>query len=186
MKPLNARTLRGMIASAAMAALAIILPIAFHAVGLGAKFMPMVLVLMLNGFLSPWPWAMLAGAVVPIASSLLTGMPPFYPPVCLTMSVEMMLTAGLAALLYRLSRPRIWPALILTILFNRATSLALTYFLADKFGLPPRIVSLAYFAQGLPGIALQLTVIPLVVSTLARRKGILLFHDHESEKAILP
>jgi len=37
----------------------------------------------------------------------------------------------------------------------------------------------------LPGIALQLTVIPLVVSILSRRKGILLFHDHESETPVL-
>ena len=185
MTPLKAQTLRGMVTSAALAALGIILPIAFHTVGLGAKFMPMALVLLLNGFLSPWPWAMLTGAVVPMASALLTGMPSVYPPFCLVMSLEMMLTAGVAALLYRWSRPRIWPALIVTILFNRATSLALTYFLAGKFGLPPRVISLVYFAQGLPGIALQLTVIPLVVSILSRRKGILLFHDHESETPVL-
>ena len=185
MAPMKTPTLRGMITSAALAALGIILPIAFHAVGLGAKFMPMVLVIMLSGFLAPWPWAMLAGAVTPMASALLTGMPSVYPPFCLVMSLEMTLTAGLAALLYGGNRRRLWPALLLTILFNRGLSLSLTYVLAGKFGLPPRVVSLVYFAQGLPGVALQLTVIPLVVSTLSRRKGILLFHDHESETPVL-
>jgi hypothetical protein len=72
-----------------------------------------------------------------------------------------------------------------TILFNRALSFSLTYFLAGKFGLPPRVVSLVYFAQGLPGVALQLTVIPLVVSALSRRKGILFFDEHESETPVL-
>lgn len=178
---MKAHTLRGMILSAVMAAIGIILPMAFHAVGLGSKFMPMVLVLMLNGYISPLPWAMLTGAVVPLASSVLTGMPPLYPPFCLVMSVEMALVAGLTAGLYRLTRPRVWPSLITVVIFDRATSIALTYALAGRFGLPPRIVSLASFAQGLPGIALQLTVIPLVVRALATRKGILFGYDHESE-----
>jgi hypothetical protein len=185
MKPMKAHTLRGMVASATLVALGIILPIAFHTVGLGAKFMPMVLVIMLSGFLAPWPWAMLAGAVTPMASALLTGMPAVYPPFCLVMSLEMALTAGLAALLYGGSRRRLWPALLLTVLFDRTLSLALTYFLAGKFGLPPRVVSLVYFAQALIGVALQLTVIPLVVSALSRRKGILFFHEHDPETPVL-
>ena len=185
MRPLKADTLRGMVTSAAMAALGIILPMVFHAVGLGSKFMPMVLVLLLNGFLSPLPWAMLTGAVVPIASGLMTGMPPLYPPYCLAMSGEMALASGLAALVYRATQRRIWPALLATVIFDRAASVALAYALADKFGLPPRIVSIASFAQGLPGIVLQLTVIPLVVSALARRRGVLFHHDHESETPVL-
>jgi len=182
---MKAETLRGMVTSAAMAALGILLPIAFHAVGLGSKFMPMVLVLMLNGFLSPLPWAMLTGAVVPIASGLMTGMPPLYPPYCLVMSPEMAMVSGLAAALYRLSKRRIWPALVTAIVFDRVASIALTYALAGRFGLPPRIVSIASFAQGLPGIALQLTVIPLTVSALARRRGILFHPDHEPETPLL-
>jgi len=65
-----------MVVSAAMAALALILPIAFHAVGLGSQFLPMLLPLLLNGFLVPLPWALLTGATVPIISSFMTGMPP--------------------------------------------------------------------------------------------------------------
>ena len=66
MEPMKTRTLRGMVTSAAMAALGLTLPMAFHAVGLGSKFAPMLLPLMLNGFLSPIPWAVLTGAVVPL------------------------------------------------------------------------------------------------------------------------
>lgn len=185
MNPMKTHTLQGMVLSAVMAALGLILPMAFHAVGLGSKFMPMVLVLMLNGFISPLPWAMLTGAVVPLASAVLTGMPPLYPPFCLLMSVEMALVSGLAAVLFRLTRRRIWPALIAVIMVDRALSIALAYVLAGKFGLPPRLLSLASFAQGLPGIALQLTVIPLVVRSLSARKGILFRYDHEPETPVL-
>lgn len=185
MNPIKTHTLRGMVLSASMAALGLILPIAFHAAGLGSKFMPMVLVLMLNGFISPLPWAMLTGAIVPLASSVLTGMPSLYPPFCLIMSVEMAVVAGLAAGIYRLTKRRIWPALITAIVFDRVISITLTYALAGKFGLPPRFLTLASFAQGLPGIALQLTVIPLVVRTLSTRRGILFRHDHEPEAPVL-
>jgi len=50
--------LRAMVISAIMAAMGLVLPIAFHAVGLGGKFLPMLLPLLLNGFLVPLPWAM--------------------------------------------------------------------------------------------------------------------------------
>ena len=181
----GAEKLRGMIASAAMAALGLTLPMAFHAVGLGSKFAPMLLPLLLNGFLSPLPWAVLTGAVMPLASALLTGMPPLYPPVALLMSCEGALMAGVAAALYRVSRPRIWPALIAAIICGRAAYVALAWFAARWLGLPPTIVSLAALVPGLPGVALQLAVIPLVVRTLARRRGILFNHGHESEATLL-
>ena len=54
MKPMKTHTLQGMVTSAAMAALGIVVPMAFHAVGLGSKFMPMVLVVMLMDFSLPF------------------------------------------------------------------------------------------------------------------------------------
>ena len=180
----GAEKLRGMIVSAAMAALGLTLPVVFHAVGLGSKFAPMLLPLLLNGFLSPFSWAVLTGATVPLISALLTGMPPLYPPVALLLSVEGALAAGVAAALYRASR-RIWLALLVAIVCGRAVSFVLTWFAARWFGLPPAMASLASLAQGLPGIALQLVVIPLVVRALARRRGILFNHGHESEAPLL-
>jgi len=168
-----------------MAALGLTLPVVFHAVGLGSKFAPMMLPLLLNGFLSPFSWAVLTGALVPLVSALFTGMPPLYPPVALLMSCEGALMAGVAAALYRVSRPRIWPALIAAIICGRAAYVALAWFAARWFGLPPAMASLASLMQGLPGIALQLAVIPLVVRALARRRSILFHHGHESEATLL-
>jgi hypothetical protein len=173
-----------MIASAAMAALGLTLPVVFHAVGLGSKFAPMMLPLLLNGFLSPFSWAVLTGALVPLVSALFTGMPPLYPPVALLLSLEGALAAGVAAVLYRVSR-RVWLALIAAMVCGRAASFVLTWFAARWFGLPPAMASLASLMQGLPGIALQLAVIPLVVRALARRRSILFHHGHESEATLL-
>ena len=168
-----------------MAAFGITLPIVFHMVGLGSKFLPMLLPLLLNGFLSTLPWAMLTGALVPLASGLLTGMPPFYPPIALIMSVECAIMAGTAAAVYRMSRPRIWPALTIALIVDRTASLTLMWFIAGEFGFPPAAVSIASLLQGLPGVALQIVVVPLVVRALAARKGILFRDDDESKTAVL-
>ena len=174
--------LRAMVISAAMAALALTLPVAFHAVGLGSKFLPMLLPLLLNGFLVPVRWAVLTGAAIPPVSALLTGMPPLYPPVALIMSCEGAILGGMAAAVYRVTRPRIWPGLLVAVVSARATSLALTWWLARTLDLPPTLASAATLVQGLPGVALQLAVVPIVVRALSRRRGILFGYEH-SHKA---
>lgn len=177
--------LRSLVISAVMAALALTLPVVFHAVGLGSRFLPMLLPLLLNGFLVPLRWAGFVGAVVPWVSSLSTGMPPLYPPVVLLVSVEGAALGGVAAAAYRITRPRIWPALIAAIVCGRTMALFLTYWLAGQFGLPPAVASIATLVQGLPGVALQLTVVPLVVRALSRRKDGLFADVHEPETHLL-
>ncbi len=174
-----------MVISAAMGALAITLPVGFHAVGLGSKFLPMLLPLLLNGFLVPVAWALLVGATIPWVSALTTGMPPLYPPVALLLSCEGAILGGIASAVYRITRPRIWPALILAVGTGRGVSFALTWFLAGSFGLPPAMASLATFAQSLPGVALQLAVVPVIVRALSKRKGPLFAHDDERQASVL-
>jgi len=177
--------LRAMVVSAAMGALALTLPVVFHAVGLGSKFLPMLLPLLLNGFLVPWSWAVLTGATMPLVSALLTGMPPLYPPVALIMSCEGVMLGGVAAIVYRASRPRVWPALLAAMVSGRAASFALIWILAKYFGLPPVLASFATFLQSLPGVALQLTVVPLVVRALSKRRSLLFADDHQPEAKLL-
>ena len=100
--------LRAMVISASMAAMGLVLPIAFHAVGLGSKFLPMLLPLLLNGFLVPLPWAIATGALVPLLSAVTTGMPPLFPPVAFSMSLECAVLSGTAAAIYR-GRPSTAP-----------------------------------------------------------------------------
>jgi hypothetical protein len=182
MKP---ETLRSMILSAVMAAFGITLPIAFHMMGLGNKFLPMLLPILLNGFLSRLPWALATGAFVPLASALLTGMPSFYPPIALVMSVEGALMAGTAAIIYRFNRVRIWPALITAVAVDRTVSATLMWLISGKFGLPATVVSFGGLIHGLPGVALQLAVVPPVVRALMARKGILFHLDDKSTTSVL-
>jgi hypothetical protein len=174
MNHMHNNSLRSMVMSAAMTALALLLPMAFHAAGLGSYFLPMLLPLLLNGFLSSLPWAMLAGAVAPWVSALLTGMPPIYPPVALIMSIEGIVLAGTASLLFRLLNRRIWPALLGAITADRVVAFLLTWAMAGRFGISPKIAAFGTFVGALPGVALQIAVVPLVLRALRTRTSILM------------
>jgi niacin transporter len=169
------RDLRAMVISAMMAALALVLPLVFHSVGLGNKFLPMLLPLLLNGFLVPFPWAVLTGAFVPVASAFLTGMPPLYPPVAALLAVEGAVLGGVAALLYR--GRRLWTALLCAVLLGRLAGFVLAWLLASAFHLPAAFASLAMVVAGLPGVALQFAVVPLVLRAVERRGGLLFQGD---------
>ncbi len=124
--------------SAVMAAFGITLPLIFHMMGLGNKFLPILLPILLNGFLSRLSWAVATGAFVPLASGFDTGMPPFYPPLALIMSLEGALMAETAAGLYRLSK-KIWPALIAAVAVDRVIAATLMWFISGKFGACPML-----------------------------------------------
>jgi hypothetical protein len=160
--------LKSMVVSAALGALALVLPAVFHMVGLGSRFLPMLLPLLLNSFLSAWPWALGTGLAVPWISALATGMPPIYPPVAAVISLEAAAMACMAALLRRL--PVIW-SVSLTVACARLVAFGASWALAKAFGFPPAFASLAVLVQGLPGVVLQLAVVPLLVRKLGSREG---------------
>jgi putative effector of murein hydrolase len=162
-----------MVISAVMMALALVLPIAFHAVGLGSKFLPMLLPLLLNGFLVPLRWAVFIAVLAPFISCFATGMPPLYPPSVLVVALEGAALAGVASAVYRNRPSRRWPALLAAIAAGRITAVAATWFVARIFNLPPGLSAAALLLQGLPGVALQLVVVPLVLAQLSRRRGTL-------------
>lgn len=178
-------TLRPMVVSAMMAAAGLVLPMAFHAAGLGNKFLPMLLPLLLNGFLVPAPWAMGTGALTPLLSSAATGMPPLYPPVAFSMALEGAVLGGVAATVYGGRERRLWYALAAAIVLGRATSLACAWAIADLLHLPRQITIAAALVQGLPGVLLQLTAVPLAVRQISRRGGLLFRHGPDTETDLL-
>ncbi len=168
--------LKAMVLSAVMAALALTLPVAFHAVGLGSQFLPMLLPLLLNGFLVPLGWAVGVGLAVPWISAFATGMPPLYPPVAAVVAAEGAAMAAVANLLWRWKR-NVWAALIPAVITGRVVSFGSTWILAQFFDLPPALTAIAKTAEGLPGVALQIAVVPAVLHFLSKRRSVLLEDD---------
>ena len=144
-------------------AAALLLPVLFHLVHLGHVFMPMYLPLCaLPFFVRPVPAAVTA-ALVPLLSGAATGMPPFYPPVALFMSLELGVMAALIALAVgRWPRANEWLVLIPVLLFGRVLYVALVYGFAQVIALPAGFMAALSFLSGWPGIILMAVVVPPV------------------------
>lgn len=148
-------------------ALCVIVPFVFHLAGLGVMFLPMFLPILLAGFVIRFPLAMLVGLLGPIVSALLTGMPPMFL-TAVSMMVEGMVAAGVASWLFQSKKMPLWLALPVAILAERITRVAMIFLILPLFGLPGREWSIAEITLTLPGVALQLFLIPLVLFMLWR------------------
>lgn len=163
--------------SALMLALAFVLPFFTGQIPqIGAMLCPMHLPVLLCGFVCGWPWGLAVGAAAPLLRSLTLGMPPLFP-TALCMSFELAAYGAAAGLLMRrLPRRRgsLYAALLLTMVFGRLVWGAARWLCvglgADAFGMA------AFFAaavtNALPGIALQLVLIPPLVTLLEQRRCI--------------
>ncbi|MDZ7261925.1 MAG: class I SAM-dependent methyltransferase [candidate division KSB1 bacterium] len=158
-----------LVLAALFGALGLVLPIFFHALGLGSVFLPMFLPLLTLGFMVSVPTAVAVGLMTPIISSLLTGMPPIVPPIAPIMSVEAAAMAGLASWLYHNLRVNFWICLIGGILAGRLVLLLAVLFVAPLLGLPGEVLSISAVIIGLPGIVLQLVMVPALVKLLENK-----------------
>ena len=151
-------------------AAALVLPIFFHALGMGSTFMPMFYPLALAGFLVAPPLAMITGVAAPLVSALLTGMPPFYPPIAFIMMAEGLLFTGLPRPLQKLLRMPDWLTLFTVLLLDRALLLLMTQAMAGFMQLPPAMLGWATVIHGLPGLAMMLAILPCLIPKMCKIK----------------
>jgi hypothetical protein len=147
-------------------ALGVVLPAAFHALGLGKALLPMFWPVAAAGFLLPPGPALFTAVLTPLLSFILTGMPPISPPVLQVMAVELACLVAAAALLMRFTRWGLFWILLASLAVSRAALLFSSRMLAPFFGLPAKWVSLASVLNSLPGIGVMLALIPAVVGRL--------------------
>jgi hypothetical protein len=144
-------------------AAALLLPVVFHMVRLGHVFMPMYLPLMTLAFFVPPLPAAATALVVPVLSGAVTGMPPFYPPVAVFMSLELAAMAtAIAAAVRRRPKANAWLVLAPVLLFGRALYVALVYAFSLAIKLPAGFMAGLSLLGGWPGIVLMLVVVPPV------------------------
>lgn len=155
-------------------ALAILLPVGFHATGIGGRvFLPMHIPVLLAGFLVGPFSGVVVGLLAPLISHLLTGMPPTY--AVPLMSLELPIYGLVAGLAYRRLRLNIYIALIAALIFGRLV-FGLGLFVLGLFMNLPYSVA-AFFStggaivSGMPGIVIQIVLIPIIVATIQRRKS---------------
>ncbi len=158
--------------SGLLLALALTFPVLFHAVGLGSAFLPMFFPVAAAGFLVMPPLSLLVGGLAPLVSAVLTGMPPFYPPIAFIMMVEGLVLAGIPYLLHRKLKLNLHVSLAATLLLDRLVLLGLAMAVARLMDLPEGVLGLASALRGLPGIVVMMVVIPPALKALQRRRSL--------------
>lgn len=157
------------------AAMCYVLPIAFHAVGLGGVFCPMHLPVLLCGLLCSWPYGAFCGLAGPVISCVLSGMPS--PAQLAYMAPELVvygLAAGVGMRLIRTGKTAmdIYLSLLPAMLLGRVAGGAAQaiFYLAAARSYSMALWASAYVVATLPGAALQLIVLPALVWALTRAR----------------
>jgi hypothetical protein len=153
--------------SAMFLALGVLFPVLFHMAGLGSAFLPMYWPMAAAGFFLPLSFAVLVGMLTPALSFLLTGMPPVAPPVLQIMIPELAVLAAVTHLLHRKAGLAVWPSVFLGLAASRLVLFFTAGLFGRSLGLPPRWASAAMLAEGLPGVAAILVLVPPLVGRLA-------------------
>jgi len=156
-------------------ALAVIIPIGFHAFGLGGRiFLPMHIPVLLAGFLVGPLCGLIVGLLAPGLSFLLTGMPPTY--AVPLMSLELPIYGLIAGLFYKRLKMNIYIVLIISMILGRLVFalglLVLGLFIKLPYTAAAFLSAGGAVITGLPGIAVQLVLIPFIVASLRRYQKI--------------
>ena len=164
--------LQKLVVSAMFVALGVALPQAFHAVpNAGSIFLPMHIPVLIGGFVVGPVFGLAVGLLTPLLSHLMFGMPPA--PVLPSMLCELTVYGLMAGLLCQVIKTenkivKIYCVLIGAMLCGRITYgiLNALIFRAGQYSLQAWLN--AAFVTALPGIAIQLILIPAVVFALNR------------------
>lgn len=156
-------------------ALCCVLPMAFHAVGLGSAFSPMHIPVLLCGLVCGWFYGGVCGIVGPILSSLLTSMPPTS--MLVSMVPELLAYGLLTGLAMGLVRTKnmvadlyisLGTAMVLGRVVGGVAKALLYMGTGEAFTLA--IWAGSYFVSAAPGIVCHLVLVPLLYITLAKAK----------------
>ena len=155
-------------------AFCVILPMAFHAVGLGSTFAPMHIPVLMCGLISGGAYGLICGMVGPLLSSVITGMPGA---AMLPSMVPELMAYGLVSglLMKRVRTGKLYADLYISLgvamLIGRVVAgIAKMLLFMGGEGYSLGLWISAHFVTAAPGIICHLVVIPILISTLMRAK----------------
>nr|WP_320024941.1 ECF transporter S component [uncultured Acetobacterium sp.] len=171
---MNHSKIKNLVGTGLCIALGLLLPQLFHVIGAGPVFLPMHIPVLICGLCFGWQYGLVSGVITPLLCSVLMGMPPIFP-VGLSMMFELGAYGALSGLLYRKFNVNIYVALIGSMLAGRIVSgLASTLFygMAGKeYGV--QLFLTGAFVTSIPGIILQIIIVPLLVIALEKSRVVL-------------
>lgn len=159
--------------TALMIALCVVLPMAFHTIpNAGSIFLPMHIPVLLCGLVCGWGYGGLCGLLGPLLSSLLTSMPPAA--VLPGMMVECCVYGLASGLMLQYVRTGklgldLYLSLVTAMLLGRVLS-GIAKALIFTPGLSVAAWAAASFVTALPGIVIQLVLIPTIILALTKAR----------------
>lgn len=157
-----------MVLSALFLATGMILPVVTMQIpAVGNMLLPMHIPVLLCGFICGAPYGALTGALLPILRSAVFGTPVMMPAAC-AMSFELLCYGFFSGFLYGLQKKHnghIFISLILTMLVGRGAWGIAEYLLCGIMGsrLTWKLFMMQAFVNAIPGIMIQLIIIPWIV-----------------------
>ena len=164
-----------LVLSAFFIALGLILPFLTGQIPtIGSRLLPMHIPVLLCGFACGGVPGLLVGLIVPIFRSLLFGMPPLFP-TALAMAFELAAYGLTAGLLFRLLPKKtlsLYISLIASMVVGRAVWGVASWILYTMSGsaFTWKLFMAGAFINAVPGIIVQLILIPLIVIALQRAR----------------
>ena len=156
-------------------ALALVLPFLTGQIKqVGNMLCPMHLPVFLCGFVCGWPWGLAIGFIAPLLRSVMFGMPVMFPSAA-AMSVELAVYGFLAGYLYKILPKKIpftYLALLLSMFGGRIVWCAAQYAFAriQNGAFVVSAMVAGAFTNALPGMLLQLVLIPAIIFALKKAK----------------
>jgi len=156
---------------AACVALCVVLPMVFHFFPNGGSvFLPMHIPVLLCGMMCSWPFGLIGGILGPLLSSLITGMPPAA--MLPSMMVECAAYGAVAGAMMAVVRTKhpiadLYISMITAMILGRVVAgLAKSWIFTP--GTAPFAWVTTSLVTGIPGICIQLVLLPVLVMALTR------------------
>ena len=166
-----------MVLAAAFLALAYVMPFLTGQIPeIGSMLCPLHIPVLLCGFICGWPWGLAVGFIAPLLRSFMLGMPPLFPKaVC--MAFELAAYGAVTDLMHRIlprKKPYIYVSLLTAMIIGR---LIWGTAMFTCLGLSGESFTFAAFLAGaitnaIPGIIIQIVLIPVLVMVLENPKVI--------------
>ncbi|MBE6036242.1 MAG: ECF transporter S component [Clostridiales bacterium] len=160
-----------LILSALFLAIAFVLPFLTGQIPeIGSMLCPLHIPVLLCGFICGWPWGLAVGFIAPLFRSLILTMPPLFP-TAVCMAFELAAYGAVAGLLHRVlprKKPFIYVSLLVAMIAGRIVwGIAMMIFMGVTGGTFTFAAFLAAaFTNAVPGIILQILLIPVLVMAL--------------------
>lgn len=164
--------LRKLTYAALFLAIALVLPFLTGQIPqIGSMLCPMHIPALLCGFVCGWPWGLAVGFAAPLLRSVIFGMPPIF--TAISMAFELGVYGMSAGIFYHILPKKTWAiyvSLLISMVLGRIAWGIIRFVLS---GLQNTQFNLSLFLTGavtsaVPGIILQLILIPIIVILLER------------------